>query len=201
MKKFVAVVISIAMLMSMSVAVMADFVSSPPAGGDKPVFPGFIVTPFSDIHNAPADVDVDEFKEAHNELKNADDLSDLADGVKDGSVVRDIYDVTVKGDDKDAAFADGAKELTLNIGIKDGAFQMIFRDENGWKLFDNYKDNGDGTITLTIDTLGVFAVLVVGEEDGGENPPQTSDPMLAIVAVMAVSALATVVVASKKRKA
>ena len=144
MKKFVAVVISIAMLMSMSVAVMADFVSSPPAGGDKPVFPGFIVTPFSDIHNAPADVDVDEFKKAHDELKNADDLSDLANGVKDGSVVRDIYDVTVKGDDKDAAFADGAKELTLNIGIKDGAFQMIFRDENGWKLFDNYKDNGDG---------------------------------------------------------
>ena len=53
MKKFVAIVISIAMLMSMSVAVMADFVSSPPAGGDKPVFPGFIVTPFSDIHKSP----------------------------------------------------------------------------------------------------------------------------------------------------
>ena len=199
MKKFIAVVISIAMLMTMSVAAMAEFVSSPPAGGDTPEFPGFIVTPYSEIDDAHEDVDVDEFREAHDELKNTDSLSDLVDGVKDNSVVREIYDVTVEDELKDTVFDDGSKEITLDIGIKDGNFQIIFRNNDGWSLFENYKDNGDGTVTLTVSELGVFAILVAGSDDNG--PPQTSDPMFVIVAVMAVSALATVVVASKKRKA
>ena len=201
MKKFIAVVISIAMLMAMSVAVMADFVSSPPAGGDKPEFPGFIVTPYSDIDDAHDDVDVDEFKEAHDELKDTDPLTKLVDGVKENSVVRDIFDVTVEDEYKDTVFDDGSKELTLDVGLKDGEFQIIFRGDNGWKLFDDYKVNGDGSVTLTVDELGVFAFLVIGANDEGKDPPQTSDPMLVIVAVMAVSAVATVVVASKKRKA
>lgn len=202
MKKFVAVVVSIAMLMAMSMAVMAEFISSPPAGGEEPEFTEFIVTPYSEIGDAHEDVDTDGLKDAHDELKNTDDLSDLVDGVKENSVVREIYDVTVEDELKDTVFNDGAKELTLDLGIKDGNFQIIFCGENGWKLFENYKDNGDGTVTLTVSELGVFAILVAGTDDGGnEQPPQTSDPMYAIVAVMAVSALATAVVASKKHKA
>lgn len=202
MKKFVAVVVSIAMLMAMSMAVMAEFISSPPAGGEDPEFTEFIVTPYSEIGDAHEDVDTDGLKDAHDELKNTDDLSDLVDGVKENSVVREIYDVTVEDELKDTVFNDGAKELTLDLGIKDGNFQIIFCGENGWKLFENYKDNGDGTVTLTVSELGVFAILVAGTDDGGnEQPPQTSDPMYAIVAVMAVSALATAVVASKKHKA
>ena len=200
MKKFIAIVITVAMLMAMSVAVAAEFVSSPPANPGFPSFPGFVVTPWggeNDLENS------EEIKDAYEELDGADDISDIVEDIEEDLVVRDIYEITVEDDLKDTMFDDGPKQVTIDAGLKDEDFEVIFRVGDGaWEVLKDVILNEDGSITITIDREGVIAILVNSDDGSGNEPqpPQTSDPMFIILGVMVVAGVATVTVA-KKRKA
>ena len=202
MKKFVAIIMTLAMLMAMSAAVAAEFVSSPPAGGDKPTFPGFIITPWASFDQAPEGVDLEGLSDAAKELMNEKDLSKLVAGLDSGYVVREIYDITVDDDLKDKVFADGPRVVTIDAGLGKGTYKIIVRGDSGWMILNDLDINEDGSASFTINELGVYAIVVCPASDEAEDPkpPQTSDSMLMIIGVMAVAGVATVAVA-KKRKA
>ena len=192
MKKFIAVVMAVMMVTVMSLAIGAEeAVPSVDTSVKEEV--EVIVTPYDKIDEAHPDVDKEKFQDAYDELIGADDLSDLIEGVE-GDKVNKVVDVTVTGDSDDE-LKDGI-QVTIDPET-DGDFEVVFKGEDGWYVIKDYVVNPDGTITVTIYEEGVIAIIVPGDEDA--NPPQTSDCMLAIVAVMAVAGAALAVVAKKRR--
>lgn len=194
MKKFIAVVMAVMMVTVMSLAIGAEeAVPSVDTTAPEEEVLQVIVTPYDKIDEAHPDVDKEKFQDAYDELIGADDLSDLIEGVE-GDKVNKVVDVTVIGDSDDE-LKDGI-QVTIDPET-DGDFEVVFKGEDGWYVIKDYVVNPDGTITVTIYEEGVIAIIVPGDEN--ENPPQTSDCMLAIVAVMAVAGAALAVVAKKRR--
>lgn len=191
MKKFIAVVMAVMMVTVMSLAIGAE--EAVPSVDTSVEEVEVIVTPYDKIDEAHPDVDKEKFQDAYDELIGADDLSDLIEGVE-GDEVNKVVDVTVTGDSDDE-LKDGI-QVTIDPET-DGDFEVVFKGEDGWYVIKDYVVNPDGTITITIYEEGVIAIIVPGDENA--NPPQTSDYMLAIVAVMAVAGAALAVVAKKRR--
>lgn len=200
MKKIFAIFAALMIVISMSVAVIATddgYVESP---GHKPEQPadGIIITHYDDIDDAHPEVDRDDFQDAYDELKGADDLTDLNDDIKDGAVVRDLYDITLIDDAKDEFEENGKITVTFDTGLTDDDFQIIQRTENGWVVIDGTR-NADGSVTVVLTSLGQVAFLTVPAQ-GGVSGPQTSDPIVAILVCLAAAGVAGAVIVYSRRK-
>ncbi len=192
MKKFISMMMVVAMLVVMSAVAVsaADFIPSVGIDTTVPEASEFeiIVTPYDKINDADEKADKEGLQEAYDELKDADDLSDIVDGIKEGSTVRDLFDVAF---DEDKA----PVEVKLDVNLPDDNFQVIFHDEDGWKLI-NGKRNSDGSVTVKLDKPGQVAILV---HEGKPDAPQTSDAFLAALICMVVAGTALTAVVVRRR--
>ena len=192
MKRVISVLMIVTMLVVMSAFAVSANGFIPSIGIDTtiPETPELeiIVTPYDKINDADEKADKEGLQEAYDELKDADDLGDLVPGVKDGATVRDLYDIAF---DEDKA----PVEFNLDVNLPDDNFQVLFHDEDGWKLI-NGKRNSDGSVTVKLDKPGQVAILVY---EGKPDAPQTSDAFLAALICMVVAGTALTAVVVRRR--
>lgn len=115
-------------------------------------------------------------------------------------VIRDLFDVSLLCDDHPQMLKDGNYlSITLDLGIGEKAAVNIMIYENGqWHPAIKTVNNGDGTVTVAIDRVGVVAVSV----PAGETPNTGINDNVALwVVLMAVAAAALVAVVVLRRKA
>lgn len=225
MKKFVACLLVLVLCLSTAVTALAETVEFVPSISYKPA-PGVVKTEPAGHEDCIIVVPVAEadttdkltpeeaatLKKVYAELsKNGVKLSEqcpaLTEAVKkalgedktaDDLVVRDLFHVDATCEELPAYLATGKTlKLTLDstIGKEEKVFAMIFKDGK-WVALENTVNNGDNTITVTLDSFGPVAIMVpasVGSDDTqtGENSHATLwiVIMVAALAAMVVSVL------------
>ncbi|MBQ3527473.1 MAG: hypothetical protein IJA52_02840 [Clostridia bacterium] len=185
MKKLFAILMVAAIVLSLgAVVVSADFVESP-GHGTEDGGEDIIITHIDDINNADPRVDRDNFQQAIDELKGAEDLKDLNKDIKDDATVRDVFDVTFVDD----ALEDDKNNVTFDVNYSDDNYQVIIRTDDGWKVIPSVR-NADGTVTVTLTGNAVVAFLSVPAQSDGPVSEPTGDGIAAIIACLAVVGVA-----------
>ena len=185
MKKVLAILMAAMIVLTLgAVVVSADFVESPGHGsGDEG--DDIIITHIDDINNSDPRVDRESFQEAVDELKDADDLKDLNNDIKDDATVRDVFDVTFVDD----SLEDGKADVNFDVNYSDDNYQVIIRTDDGWKVIPSVR-NADGTVTVTLTGNAVVAFLSVPAQPDGPVSEPTGDGIAAIMACLAVIGVA-----------
>ena len=141
-----------------------------------------------------------------------EDVSDIFEDVDFGDVDEDYEGYAVVGFDMYSiqvgdAFAGVTEGMEITVKIPKGKFTdiQLYNGSEGQELFD-YVDNGDGTLTITVNAtmeqqMGVVPVLFIGKP----NATGTSDNGLTAlwIAVLAIAVVGVAATAfySKKRRA
>lgn len=154
-----------------------------------------IVTPVSRADSAEADIKA-ELKSAYNQIKNAADLGDLspdlaaaakaysADLKTTDLVVRDLFDVTVRGAYEDALNKEGNTiSITFKLTGSADALVAVLHNIEGtkWETIPekDIKRNDDNTVTVTFNSLSAVAFVYdageLGVDANAPKSPQTSD--------------------------
>lgn len=123
------------------------------------------------------------------------ELKDVFDAIENGTMTFEeiISELTsVLGDNfavKDLFYLagelgkDGTAEVTLKTGFgADDNFVVAMLVNGKWEIIKDFINNGDGTITLLLDKLGVVAFFVEGEEPAATEttePTATEEPTTA----------------------
>lgn len=161
---------------------------------------GLIITPVSKADDADIPEDVkDLLKDLYEDLVNGDSKLPYPSGINSADmVIRDLFDVSVKGD-----YDLNGSELKLifDVGVngKTEIFGFIFMDGQ-WIALQNLVNNGDGTVTVVLPGEGQVAFAVAA--DATTTPDPTGDPanITLWIVLMAVSAVALIAVVFSRRK-
>ena len=204
MKKLFALILATLMIASLAVTVFADFV---PSIGDKPApdlsddgldcghDDSITITPVSDPNASAA------LKDAYNSLKNGED--ELPTDISN-PVIRDLFEVDGNCDDADGAVdGDGTIEITLDVGLDpDQPFDVFGYVNGAWRKLPA-KNNGDGTISVTMEEFGILALVA-----GASRMPATGDAqdnhtawMIAMIVSLALIPTLTVLYVKSAKKA
>ena len=167
-----------------------------------------LVTPVSDaINTDPADRNEaeEELADVYEALTEGDMKLPLPDDDK-SYVIRDLVEVSliVKRDDpnEEPVFVDEDARVTLtfDLGVKPDTVVLVYLYNDDEWIPVEVTNNGDGTITLTIDKLGVLAFCV----DVDSLVPPTFDrmnkEMTTWIVLMVVSTCAMIVMLAMRRK-
>lgn len=216
MKKVIASVLSLMLVLALSVSVFATggFVKSPtldkaPTVEDVKVetgtAPTVTVTPYAERTKLEDNAEK-AIETAFNEIKAAADVTkvvaDLTKVAADKKVeaknlaVSDLFDISHDG----AAGTDyGTFTIKLSADTLKNFVALLHKGANGWTLVENAKIEGDHLV-FSVDDFSPFAIVV----DAGADSPSTGDNanLPLYIGLMAVSAVALVVVivALKKKK-
>ena len=209
MKKVIASVLSLMLVLALSVSVFATggFVKSPtldkaPTVEDVTVetgtAPTVTVTPYDDRHDLATE-DKADLEVAYNEIKAAADLTKVAADKKveaKNLAISDLFDISHDG----AAGTDfGTFTIKLNADEIKNFVALLHKGANGWTVVESAKIEGDHLV-FSVEDFSPFAIVV----DAGAGSPSTGDNanLPLYIALMAVSAVALVVVivALKKKK-
>jgi hypothetical protein len=216
MKKVIASVLSLMLVLALSVSVFANggFVKSPtldkaPTVEDVTVetgtAPTVTVTPYDDRHDLTT-ADKADLEVAYNEIKAAADLTkvaaDLTKVAADKKVeaknlaVSDLFDISHDGA---AGTNFGTFTIKLSADEIKNFVALLHKGANGWTVVESAKIEGDHLV-FSVEDFSPFAIVV----DAGAGSPSTGDNanLPLYIALMAVSAVALVVVivALKKKK-
>lgn len=222
MKKVFAICLALVMVFSLSITVCAasdSFVSSP-SGNKAPVIEEFEneddgctanldITSYGD-RNELSEADKKEMEDAYNQIKNSTDLTDMFSGLNAIVDDLDILSSDLKVSDlfhidiKDCLEHDehGAFKIKLSADTLKGFAGLIQYINGEWKLIEDAKVEDGQYLIFTADELSTFAI-VVDSTKAATTSPQTGDPTLAVVAIVAGFALCilTATVAVNKKKA
>lgn len=200
MKKFTTILLALVMVLALMVPVSAasdDFVPSAeikPAPGvvEKPTEDGtpaqgeivmpdgtvvpvpgvsIIITPLDGADTAVPPTIGDDLDDAYDELKNAESLEDLIDGLQDildqiddgtdveDLVITDLFHVYL--DDEYSEYLEEGGKLYITFKPTSDVLLALTDTDDKWSaLFgDSLVDNGDGTYTLVITKSGVVAFV------------------------------------------
>lgn len=144
-----------------------------------------LITPYSEIASAPLDVQV-LLRNAKFDLDNytlEELVTDFAKVWKDATggapvenaSIAELVDVTVIGP-RDGIFK-GKSSLTFSFsvpGLSAGDSVLVIHKTNGTWVVEKNVSVGDGKVTLTVDSLSCFAVIV----DNGAAPATASAPIV-----------------------
>lgn len=216
MKKVMAIILMLAMILSMSVATFANagvFVDSVKAN-QAPVLVGvsnsnanataLVVTSFADKADLPAEV-VAEFTAAYNTIVEAVKVEELnaeiatvaAAKAAEELAVSDIFDISR------ADFTpndDGKYTVSVAADSLENFVCLLHYVNGAWQIVKDAAVSADGkNLVFSVDSFSPFAIVL----DAEGLSPETSDNTMTtvLVAVMAVSAAAIVVlmVCNKKK--
>ncbi len=167
MKKLLSLMLALVMIASLATVVFADFV---PSISEKPA-PELVDDDLDCDHNDPitvtpvSDPDAsDELKEAYERLESGED--ELPTDISN-PVIRDLFEI--EGNCEDAENAEEL-DITIDAGVDPDQPIDVFGYVNGaWRKLPS-KNNGDGTITVTINGFGIIALVA-----GSTRLPATGD--------------------------
>ncbi|MBQ2325546.1 MAG: hypothetical protein II377_04780 [Clostridia bacterium] len=165
-----------------------------------------IIVPIADVLNKNDEELTDDEKKIFEELYNK--LSDGSVNVPypDGNpnkVIRDLFYAKLICEDRRVELEkdDVHIGITLDTGVdEDETVTVMVFDGEEWIPAEKVKNNGDGTVTVVLDILGVVSVSV---PNGGDTPvtgDNSSSATLLWVILMVASAAALVVVIVSRRK-
>ncbi len=218
MKKFLTVLLTIAMVLTLGVSAFANaFVESPSNNRDPRLIRftvdgdcdgEIIITPFSKRATLPSD-ELSEIGAAYNEIKATTDLTVLVPALSEIAkknnintaklAVSDLFDLRVEGCTKEAHKTNGHGTFTIVVEDQylSGYVALLHRHEGQWHVVSNATVNGK-EITFEIEEFSPFAIAVNSDT---HVPPTSDNYMIWIwIAVAAVAATGCVVfmVLSKK---
>ncbi len=178
-------------------------------------FGELIVTPVSEAHEADEDIKT-RLIDAYDQILNVETLDELNDelvhaltrlsdevGVED-LVVRDLFDVTVRGTYKEALDIDGNSiTVTFDLGIDPDSLLMVLHNIQGveWETVpENRIQRGeDGSVSVTFYSLSPVAFVVdsakIVVDPNAPSSPQTGEADITLPALVASAVLAVVAVA------
>ncbi len=121
----------------------------------------------------------------------------------DEMVIRDLLDISLLCGDHPAVVGQAGVSLTvtLNLGVSADTELYIMSYVNGeWVPAKDVVNNGDGTVTLSVEDVGPLAIAVRGGTDSA--PSKTGDPadITLWVVLMTASLVALVAVVCLRRK-
>lgn len=165
-----------------------------------------VIVPIADVLNKTEEELTDDEKKMFEELYNK--LSDGSVNVPytDGNpnkVIRDLFYSKLICEDRRVELEkdDVHIQITLDTGVdEDETVTVMVFDGEEWIPAEKVENNGDGTVTVVIDVLGVVSVSV---PNGGDTPitgDNSSSATLLWVILMVASAAALVVVIVLRRK-
>lgn len=142
-------------------------------------------------------------------------LLDIYDALKNGTVeipygddtdwvVRDLFDVSLICDDHPEMLEEGGQlVITLDLGVSaDTKVNAMVYTNGEWRSAVSMVNNGDGTVTITLDVVGVIAISVPASEY--VTAPNTGDEAGSSVmvwgVVMVIAVVALVILVVKRRK-
>lgn len=151
MKKLIVFALVLAMALAVPTAVLADSFISSPSNQKAPTTEedGVTVTGFGDRNTLPEDAK-GNLETAYEDIKKAENVSDLTDGLKDAedAAVSNLFDIsgTEEGDDVELTIEDG-KDFK-GLLFFDGEEWHVVEDAkvDGNKL--SFKSMGDGTYAI-----------------------------------------------------
>lgn len=220
MKKVVAFLITVAMLLSLTVVAFADngaFVESP-SKKSAPTLVSFkigtadctakiTITGYADRAALSAD-GLAAIEAAYATIKGTKDVTTLntdlaasatSKGLKASSLaVSELFDVSLEG--CTAHTTHTGVEIVITPETLVGFVALIHFDNGEWKLVSNATVEGEN-LKFTVDTLSPFAIVVNTEEL--ENPNDTGDTftyVLIALAVLSAAGLVIVGVSSKRKR-
>lgn len=140
-------------------------------------------------------------------------LLDVYEALKDGTmkipygddndwVVRDLFNITILCKEHAEMLKNGNKlDITLNLGVSAGTkVNVMLYVDGAWRSV-AATNNGDGTVTLSLDAVGEIAISVPASTN--VTNPNTGDTtgngVLVWGVVMAIAALALVILLVKRR--
>lgn len=223
MKKMFAVVLAMALMLTMSVSVFAapgQFVKSPSLNdsvilvsfdrGSEDCTGELIITPYKERATLPADLKT-LIEKAYGEIAGSNDLSTLnadlaavaaAQNIAGPNLkVSDLFDVRYEGCQNHGeghSFDIIVKANTLHRFVG-----LLHMKQNGeWELIENAKViNNDEQLSFHVDSLSPFAIVVDTSEAGGDSPVTGNHNEIIVYGIlMLVSALAIVVLVAKSKK-
>lgn len=207
MKKILALIITAAMLLTMSVATFAkseDFLVSPSKNLTPDLkdyehedhdCPGEIVIVGYGDKNTLSDDDKKEFEDAYNSIINADKLTDLNKDLTGDLAISDIFGVDLNGCDEHPNH--GKTTIELDTDSAKNFHSLIAFDGEKWITIDATLNGTTLTFTTYLDSFTAFAIVVNTASDA----PQTGDSFSwGYVALMAVAAAGIVVICISMKK-
>lgn len=189
-----------------------------------------IVTPVSQTSEADEDITTN-LENAYTQITSVSSLLELSTDVEDvlydyslevgddvtvdDLVVRDLFDVTVRGEYADHLAVDGHSiAIRFSLNLDPSAFLMVLHNYQGdeWEVIPNDRvtryDNGD--VSVAFYSLSPVAFVVDGAEvaldPNAPQSPQTGektavDPMVICAAVFGVAAVGLFLMGTRRKKA
>ena len=165
-----------------------------------------IIVPISDVLNkTDKELTADEkkmFEDLYNDLLSGDETIPYPDG-DSNKVIRDFFFAKLIGEEriKELEKDDIYISITFDVGIGPDEEITVMRYNDGeWLPATSVVNNGDGTITVILDILGVIAFSVPTGTDTPVTGDNSSSNNLVWVIVMVSSAAALVAVVVSRRK-
>ena len=213
MKKVMAILIMMAMVLSLSVVAFANnggFIQSP-TGGTSLISYKFHteqqgvlsvgLTKYADRADLLKE-DRDLLEQAYADIAGADNLTTLIAGLKkiagnlkSNVAASDLFDISI--------FIDGNQvhntpvDVVLGIENAEKFAALVHMDEQGnWTVVEGAKVNADGNLEATLNEYSPFAIVIA---DGTPNPGDGID-VAVYASIMAVAAIAVVLVIRKSSK-
>lgn len=180
-----------------------------------------IITPASEKHDAPAQKITDNLVRAETRIAQIDHLGHLTPELEqalvrakqenkiphineveiDHLVVRDLFDVSVMRDGQVIAIPNGHTiTFSIQTDLSDDVLHFVLHNSvnHEWEVLEEAQAMHDGIITITVDSLSPFAIVVDEAADldvdpSGPSSPQTGEstsPMFAAGAVALLCAAA-----------
>lgn len=174
-----------------------------------------IITPVSEAKTSDKISDADEknLLDAYDKLTSGDKayglcpgLEDLADKLYDGVkeedlVVRDLFDVSLNNAELEGKVGNGntiTLKLDANVAKGDKVLAMV-KDGDTWTAAVNVVNNGDGTVSVTLNTLGAVVLMTATASGSSVTGDTTQVAFWGIAVVLSLGAIVTMV-SLKRRK-
>lgn len=218
MKKAVAIVltlVSILMLGVTSFAYPGMFLESP-SRNEAPIVTdvklpdgctsGIVITPFGERDSLSAEL-LEIIEKAYNEIKNADNISELNEEFKkylddlgidpENVAISDLFNIDGVGCEN--CGKEGAHKgftVTIDADTTNG-FVGILQYVNGAWVFVEAKVNPNGTVTFTVDNFGPIAIAV---DTGAEETPTGDIVPVILIALIVVALVGLTIIAINYKK-
>lgn len=222
MKKIIALLLTLALMFTMSINCFATFVQSPSNNGAPVIIDDetmnesedcdadIIITPYAerDTLSAEAKAKIEEaYAEISDSLHSAELCDELAAYCKKNNIdaenlqISDLFDISYEGCTDHHEH--GSFIITFKADTLANFVALLHLTDNGWDMIENAKVVRDGTaLKFKVDDFSPFAIVVDTSEDA--SSPSTGDnsniTMWIVILAACVVALGTTLFFIFKRK-
>ena len=135
-------------------------------------------------------------------------LEDLAEELYDGVeaeelVVRDLFDISLSDAEVEKQVANG-NTITLKLNAKVAKGEKVLamvKNGDEWVPAENVVNNGDGTVTVTLSTLGAVVLMTAQASGSSVTGDATNVAFWGAAVVLSLGAIVTMVVLKRRKVA